>query len=115
MTFVFNVEGKPKYKLIKQDPGWELTYYDEGGKLIEKGRWQGQHTKAGWKKMAQGQGMFPHNIRHAMDMMMDDIILTHGCGEVPVVDGLREIKSQLAKIEGTLSAKAEEAESLLVV
>lgn len=111
---LFTIDGKPAYRLKKLDPGWELIRYDHGGKVIERGSHKGELTKSGWKKMASGNGLYPHTIRHALDLIMDDIILSHPATKaVPVVDGLRAIRTEIGKLEGALEAAASQADSLL--
>lgn len=109
MQLTFTVAGKPLYMLVKLDPGWELKKFDVGGRVIEKGIRTGEKTTSGWKKMAKGNGQYPHTIRHALDLIADDIILSHGNEQLPVVDGLRLIRQEIGKLEHTLDALAEDS------
>ena len=92
MNIIINrKDGTLAYQLIKLECGWELQRWHVGGEPITKGRYIGNVTKAGWRKMAGGNGLYPSSISSAVDMVVNDLMSEHR-KDVNIAELRREVK-----------------------
>lgn len=110
MNILFNnSDGSHAYKLVKQDPGFELMRWDAGGRMIERGRYSGQAMKAGWRKMAGGNGLYPNSISRAIDLIAADQLETR-TGDVDLKTMRRELTGYLRDLDVVANALSELAD-----
>jgi hypothetical protein len=106
VSILFNdTDGSPAYKLVKLECGYELMRWSEGGEEITRGRYIGNTTKSGWKKMAAGNGLFPTDIRYAIQLIADDQ-LSAGTNSVDLKTELREVSKYMRELDAVAEVAA---------
>jgi hypothetical protein len=96
-------DGSKQYKLVKRDPGWELMEWEVGGGLVKYGSHKGNVTKSGWRKMAGNNGLYPHDMNHAISMIAESQMEKSKKCHV----NLKDARTELTKYLNTITAAAE--------
>lgn len=99
-------DGNNRYLLVKMDPGWELQKWDNGGDVIKTGKYKGQVKREGWRKMASGNGVYPHNIKHAILIISEDLMLDQK-GTLSILDGMKQVVKMLSEMDMIAECMAE--------